>query len=135
MQAARTWAAGRLFDRCRPGTRAPGDEAAEDARRFGIDPAGFGSLSASQSARTFEGIISVNLPILLAFLAVASQWRVITLSSVTGSRAQVLGLDYAGARIALDALQISVTPHLWAGLQIMEQAAIEALNSREALQP
>lgn len=42
-----------------------------------------------------------------------------------------LGLDYAGARIGIEAAGIAITPELWAGLRIMERAAARALNGLE----
>lgn len=43
----------------------------------------------------------------------------------------VLGLNYPGVHIALQALQTDVTPDLWSGLQVMEMAALDKLNERD----
>lgn len=39
-----------------------------------------------------------------------------------------IGLDYGAAIAGLRAAGIKVTPHLWAGIRIMERAAVSVLN-------
>lgn len=39
-----------------------------------------------------------------------------------------IGFDYSAVRVGLKAMQIDITPKLWAGLLVMEQAARAALN-------
>lgn len=73
----------------------------------------------------YAGVWPENWPIVKAFFAVATQWRV-----AGGMGLVVLGLDYAGVRAGLDAAGIAVTPDLWAGLRIMEAEACAALNER-----
>jgi hypothetical protein len=74
--------------------------------------------------RSTGGVFPVNVPVVTAFLFVASQWRVAS----RGRRPFYVGLDYAAARAALDARRIAVTPELWDGLTVMEMAARDALN-------
>lgn len=62
------------------------------------------------------------------FLAAATQWRTVPLTSVAGSRVLWIGLDYSAARVAVDALSMPLTPVLWAEFMIIERAAIAALN-------
>jgi Phage related hypothetical protein (DUF1799) len=69
-----------------------------------------------------------NAPAVAAFLSACSQWRVATLSNMERARIVYLGLDYAGARIAIEAAGIAITPQLWADLCVMEAAACAALN-------
>jgi Phage related hypothetical protein (DUF1799) len=75
------------------------------------------------------GVWPENLAIVTAFLAVATQWRALALGGgFVPARVLYLGLDYGGARVALDARALAVTPELWEGLQVMEAEAIKALN-------
>ncbi|MGJ5203641.1 DUF1799 domain-containing protein [Bradyrhizobium sp. HKCCYLR20261] len=90
------------------------------------------------AAQEFDGLWPENVPVVEAFLAVASQWRVVPRSAggmitpVGGHIAPtvplVVGLDYAGVRAGLDAEGIAVTPTLWRGLRAMEAAACAAFN-------
>ena len=67
--------------------------------------------------------------IVQAFLAVATQWRVVGLGGgFEPSRIRFVGFDYAAVRAALDAEAIQVTPDQWRGLRMMEGAACAALN-------
>ncbi|MBW6506165.1 MAG: DUF1799 domain-containing protein [Rhodobacteraceae bacterium] len=68
-----------------------------------------------------------NLAAFEAFLAVATQWRVV--GHMNGMTAT--GLDYAGARAGLDLAGIAVTPALWADLQSIEHGAIAAMNEAQ----
>jgi len=79
-----------------------------------------------------------NVPIVEAFLAVATQWRVLACSpgGAIGPAGGAIGptvpvyiaLDYAAVRAGLDAENIEVTPELWRGLRVMESSAAAALN-------
>ncbi|MBV1918998.1 MAG: DUF1799 domain-containing protein [Sphingomonadaceae bacterium] len=66
-----------------------------------------------------------NWNIVLAFAAIATQWRTVPLAT---GRLHYVGLDYASARAGLDAQQIEVTPELWTGIRTMETAARQAAN-------
>ncbi|ODR93682.1 hypothetical protein AUC70_11705 [Methyloceanibacter stevinii] len=60
-------------------------------------------------------------------MVVASQWR-----AVAGYGGLLfVGLDYQGVCAGLDAAGIELTPDLFAALQVMEGAAVEALNARK----
>ena len=65
------------------------------------------------------------MPIVDAFVAVSSQWRLVPLPS---GRVHWQGLDYAGARAGLEQAQILLTPSQWVGVQIMEREAAAVLN-------
>lgn len=54
----------------------------------------------------------------LAFHAVATQWRV-------GPSGKATGLDYAAARAGLEAEGIAVTPDDWRGLRAIEAGALK----------
>lgn len=110
--AGRAWATGTLFASARVA-----DEEAEDAAFWGVDP--------EEAEDAGEGLWPENLPAVRAFLAVATQWRTVGLAD--GS-VRVTGLDYVGARAALDALNIEVTPDLWSDVQVIEDGAMAALN-------
>jgi hypothetical protein len=79
----------------------------------------------------FSGLWPENVAVVDAFLAVATQWRT---APIGGGMAPVgivyVGLDYAAVRAGLDAAGIIITPELWAGLRVMEDAARTALNER-----
>jgi len=62
---------------------------------------------------------------LLAFLAVASQWRIACPAEGAMRRT---GLDYQAARAGLDLAGVTVTPELWADIQTIEFAVIAAGN-------
>lgn len=65
------------------------------------------------------------MPIVDAFLTVATQWRT---TSLADGRVLWHGLDYAGVDVALDRAEITVTPAQWLGLGVMERAAAHVLN-------
>lgn len=65
------------------------------------------------------------MPALRAFLAIATQWRVI---APAGGGVFYLGLDYQGARAGIELAGMSVTPDLWSDVQLIEQGACSALN-------
>lgn len=106
----------------------------QDAARFNMDPHSLALLAdaLTETMEADDGVWPENAAIVDAFLAVASQWRVI---SVGGGMAPAMpfyvGQDYAAARVALDAEAIPVTPDLWRGLRIMETAACNALNEAD----
>jgi Phage related hypothetical protein (DUF1799) len=97
------------------------DEIAADAAFWGIDPA----LLAEAEGDEGEGVWPENLPAVAAFIAVATQWRVV--GRADGAM-RTTGLDYAGVRAALDALDVTVTPGLWSDVQMIEAGALAGLN-------
>lgn len=63
-----------------------------------------------------------------AFILCSSQLRI----TIDHTGRQIFqGLDYAGARAGLDALQIEVTPELWQQIMIIETGAKLAWNERQ----
>lgn len=97
-----------------------------DARAAGMDEASLAALRGDLEGDEAEGLLPVNLPVIRAWLtACGTQWRT---GSAGMGRLVWIGLDYAGVRVGLEAQGIAVTPALWGGLQVMEQAAIAALN-------
>ena len=66
-------------------------------------------------------VVPQNWDTLRAFLAAGTQWRV-------GPSGHVLGLDYAGAARAIEALGLTFNA-LFEGLQIMEAAVLETQSS------
>lgn len=71
-----------------------------------------------------EGVWPENASAVEAFLAVASQWRVLALPTGLAW----LGLDFAGARAGLELAGIEVTPELWADLRIVAIGAKDEMN-------
>ena len=66
-----------------------------------------------------------NMPIVEAWLAIATQWRTVALAD---GRVLWLGLDYASVKVGLDAERHALSGQQWAGLRVMERSAGTALN-------
>lgn len=127
MEAATAWATGRLFP---AGAHRPDeDDALADALRWGFDAEAIAALR-DQLGDTVRSVSVwlTNVPVVEAFLVVSTQWRTALVPTEAGLVLRHVGLDYAGARAALSAMRIRVTPHLWNGLAVMELAAKAALN-------
>ena len=102
-----------------------------DARRFGMDEPSLAQLGAAMRAPRDEGdgVWPENWDIVMAFLAVSSQWRTASVGGGMSPASLVfVGLDYGAVRAGLEAEQIAITPALWRGLRVMENAATAALN-------
>lgn len=69
-----------------------------------------------------------NWPIVRAFLAAQTQWRVLPLTAGYAARPVYLGLDMAGAEAAIRLAGLKRTPELLWGLQVMEAEAVRLLN-------
>jgi hypothetical protein len=95
-----------------------------DLRRLGMDEAGIAAVVAQGQGK--GGLWPENAAVAEAFLSVATQWR----TAPAGPGWVAIGLDYTAVRIGLRAAGIAVTPALWSGLRVMEDAAREALNGR-----
>jgi Phage related hypothetical protein (DUF1799) len=104
------------------GTAPDQGELAAEAAAWGIDPS---LLADAEEEADDDGLWPENLPAVGAFIACATQWRVVGLADGT---TRATGLDYAGCRAALDALDVTVTPGLWSDVQMIEAGAIAALN-------
>lgn len=65
---------------------------------------------------------------LLLFLAVSTQWRVTTVSSLAGGRLVYLGLDYPAVEATARMAGIPISPDRFEELREMEAAAARILN-------
>ena len=127
IEAAQRWARGK------PSSADGEPEAIKDLRRLGV------SEPEIAEAKRRLGLLSTgafavfpeNWTAVCAWSAVCTQWRTDAVPGGMGpGRLVYLGLDYAGARAGLAMAAVELTPELWAGLQVMEGAAIEELNRR-----
>jgi hypothetical protein len=87
------------------------------------DAAAFGIALPEQPANDFE-VWEENWPVVEMFLRVQTQWR----TTMSG----ILGLDYAAVAWLLKLYEVEDPRALLEDLQIMEAAAMMALNSRGA---
>lgn len=99
-----------------------GDEAAQDAVAWGLDPDLFAPVEDTDS-----GIWDQHLPAFEAFLAVATQWR--SASGMEGLK--VIGLDYTAVKAGFDLAGIDCPPAVWADVRVIESAAMVAFNGGE----
>lgn len=105
-----------------------------DAERFGMDAESIDNLRGVVAGRTGrdEGVWPEHVPIVEAFLIVSSQWRTATLGGGMGpGRVLYIGFDYGAVLAGLSAAAVTVTPELWRGVRVMEDAARAALNGGE----
>lgn len=65
------------------------------------------------------------MPIVDAFLAIASQWRT---AALVDGRVHWFGLDYSAVRAGYEMAGLTIAPRVWAGVQVMERAASAAMN-------
>ena len=63
-----------------------------------------------------------------ALCAAGTLWRLRLVFTEQGPRERVAGLDYAGLRVVLDGLQLSLGPEDWQQLRVLEAAAVAAMN-------
>jgi hypothetical protein len=103
-----------------------------DIRRLGASDDDLAALAERTAARDRTGVPvwPENWPVVLAFCAVATQWRTVWVGGLEGGGLMRTGLDYEGVRAGLAMLGIEVTPDLVRGLQVMEHAALEAWSER-----
>lgn len=66
-----------------------------------------------------------NVAAFEAFLTMTTQWNMIARAD---GPVIAVGLNYAGARAALDLAGITATPALWSDVQVIEQGARAAMN-------
>lgn len=111
--AARHWAGGGTPDL---------SNAAADAEAWGIPADAIETLLIKPP--DYE-VWPENVPIVQAFLAITTQWRINTFST---GKAYWQGLDYAAAKAGLELANIKLSPREWAGVQSMERAACAVLN-------
>ncbi|WP_457650977.1 DUF1799 domain-containing protein [Profundibacter sp.] len=92
----------------------------EDARRYGLD------LTADDlDPQAGTGVWPKNVDAVTAFLAVQSQWRVV---SMPDGSLRSTGLDYGGVKAGLKMSGIKMKPGLWAELRVIERAARAEMN-------
>lgn len=70
----------------------------------------------------------INWQSLMAFLGCETQWRAVAMPSGEGSRLIWLGIDYASARPVFERRNRAVQRRLFADIQVMEHAALEAMG-------
>jgi hypothetical protein len=63
-----------------------------------------------------------------ALKAAATQWRVVLVATPAGLGTRVLGLDYAGVKVALDMSGITLSPDEFRQLCVLEDAAAAAMT-------
>ncbi|ETR79294.1 hypothetical protein X566_01540 [Afipia sp. P52-10] len=112
-------------------TSGDADAVLDAAQGFQMDARSIVKLHAALDAspdKAYE-VWQCNWPVLEAFLAVSSQWRVVSVGGGMSPALPVyIGLDYAAALAGLGAAGIDITPDLWSGVRTMEAAACAALN-------
>lgn len=72
------------------------------------------------------GVWPQNEDAVRAWLSVESQIRY----TPVGDGSVATGLDYAGARAGMRLAGLKVTPGLWSDVQVIEAAAVAALNRK-----
>jgi|GEM_PF-6691322 len=75
---------------------------------------------------------AMHVPALSALATGGTQWRTRLIWTERGPVERVVGLDYGALKVALDMVQICMTPAQWADLMVMERAAAGALNGDPA---
>lgn len=93
---------------------------------MGLSAAAAAALIEAEDAahNTFE-VWPVNMPIVDAFLAVATQWRTVAL---VDGRVMWMGLDYTAVHAHLAAIAVVLNPGQLLRLGTMEREASDALN-------
>lgn len=130
MAAARAWAAGTLV--AAPAQIETSDAMA-DAKAWGASAEDLAGLARHLGIGAGDiAVWPVNVAAVTAFCRVGTQWRTTTVMIDGVIVTRYIGLDYAGAGVALDAWGISLSADIMAGLSIMELAARDALNGEAA---
>ncbi|WP_316978051.1 DUF1799 domain-containing protein [Shumkonia mesophila] len=114
---ARRWAAGGA---------AGADEAAEDLSAFGAPPEIRERCEANDPSEEIIGVLPEGMDAAMLFMALATQW------TFAGMDGQPTGLVYASIEPTARMGGIALTPAVFAGLRIMEAAAIAAWRERRA---
>lgn len=73
----------------------------------------------------------INWKSLLAFLRCETQWRAVALAAGEGSRLIWLGIDYQSARPVYERRNRAEQQRLFADIQVMEHAALEAMGEMD----
>jgi hypothetical protein len=105
----------------------PGDALA-DAARFGLSQEEIDGLREALGRQQTRKLWAMHLDAFAALMAGATQWRTRLVPDERGPVERVVGLDYGGLKVALDALGIRLSPASWTQLAVHERAAAGALN-------
>ena len=87
--------------------------------------------SKTKAEPVFE-VWDMNWPAMRAFLALQTQWRTATLSTMERARLVYLGLDYSAIEPTLRLAGIKRTKRLFAQLQLLERGALDAYRELAA---
>lgn len=104
------------------------DEAGEDLRGFGLGSEAVDEVMAAVRVMAGDdlfGLWPANRAAVEAFLACDTQWRIAP-RGLAGLR--VTGLDYPACKVIAEARGLALGADDWLGLQVMERAAIDAIN-------
>lgn len=96
-------------------------EASDDLGFWDLPPDAFGPPDDDE-----VGVWPQNEAAVRAFLAIDSQFRF----TPAGDGSLATGLDYAGARAGFRLAKLKVTPATWSDVQVIEAAAVAALNRK-----
>lgn len=111
----------------RPDERAD-DDALADARRWGLDDEEIAAVTAALGRSGNERLWVQHVAAFAALCAAGTQWRRRLVATADGVRELVAGLDYAGVKVAIDAVGIALTAEDWRQLRVLETEAVRALN-------
>jgi len=90
-------------------------------RQYGAPEEQIAQVVSERCAKKVFAVLPLNAPVLAAFLAASTQWRL----SPNGTP---IGLDYASALASIRALRLPLTPDDWRGVQLMEARVIRCLS-------
>lgn len=127
MWAARAWVAGEFADQTAQKNDAA-DDALADARRWGFDEAGIMDLRIALGQRPGNRLWHMHVNAFRALVAGMTQWRTRLVFGERGLSERVVGLDYAGLKVALEAIGLQLDADDWGRLMVLESAAAAAFN-------
>lgn len=108
------------------------DEAADDARAFGLPELAEQIEGADQAEAQAYKVWPENMPIVAAFAAVSSQLNVVPIGGgMAPAKPFYLGLHYAGVEAGLRGAGIEADADMWEGIRVMEAAMCGKLNGVE----
>jgi hypothetical protein len=108
------------------------DDAIADALRWGLAAEEIDAVRAALDSPAGERLWAMHVRAFAALCAAGTQWRRRLIATEQGFREICAGLDYAGLKVALDALQLSLTPDEFRQLGVLERAATAAMNGEPA---
>jgi hypothetical protein len=107
------------------------DDALSDADRWALsdeDKADLRDALSESAGLGGRAVWAMHRRALALLDAAGTQWRTRLAPGERGLVTRFTGLDYAAARVAWDALGLTVTPADWRRLMVLEAAAVAALN-------